>query len=109
MPSLVMSLTSGEAHLKVMPTHGTLQSDAPRSEPVDRDDLPPAQEQDREQRARLPGRKVEQTVIARYLERPQDPEVERHAHGRSTGVNRSSTAAIEALRRRESRARTGQA
>jgi hypothetical protein len=78
-------------------------------EPVDRDDLAGAQEQDREQGARLAGRKLERPVVARDLERAQDAELERPAHARSTGVNRSSTAAAEGLSRRESRARTGQA
>jgi hypothetical protein len=89
---------------------GTLaQPSVSAPDPVDRYDLSLAQEQDGEQRPRLAGRKLEQSVFTGDLERPQDPELERLAHGRSTGVNRSSTVATEAFGRRENSARTGQA
>ena len=59
-------------------------------EPVDRDDLAAAQEQDSEQRPRLAGRKLERPVVAGDLERAQDPELERTINRRQPIVNRRS-------------------
>jgi hypothetical protein len=78
-------------------------------ERVDRDDRAAVQEQDGQQRTGLARGKLEQLAVPADLERPEDPELERLAHRRSTGVNRSSTAGTDDSRRRERRARTGQA
>jgi hypothetical protein len=67
------------------------------------------EEQDGEQRTWLARGKLEQLAVPTDLERPEDTELERLAHRRSTGVNRSSTAATDDSGRCERGARTGQA